>query len=247
MGIEYIFLFICCFFIFFIILPLFLYKPKTEPSRLTTCLLNHTSNIIRGDGFVLVNNILDESCRQKLVHMYLEESRRKKRLNEDYDLDLYRDERFRKELAQFVGKSLYPAHRLDLQRCWFRYYFEGMNAQYYENLHHDIKRYHSGVKQYRLVISLYDTSDTIFTVEGYGDFAFKQNMGIFIEADNCLHKIKFTKGERFVLIMDFITEDCDSLYDHYQCRGVYGYFNWVRDSIWRNISSTYYNVVNKQS
>jgi len=115
-----------------------------------------------------------------------------------------------------LGEQLYPVNSLDLQRCWLRYYFEGMKSQYYENYHHDIKRYDSNIKQYRLVISLYDTSDAIFSIKNYGDFPFTQNMGVFLEADNCLHRVKFTKGERFLLIMDFTTKNCDSLYHNYQ-------------------------------
>ena len=143
-----------------------------------------------------------------------------------------------------MGEQLYPVNSLDLQRCWLRYYFEGMKAQYYENYHHDVKRYNSTMKQYRLVIPIYDTSDSKFTIEGYGEFPFTQNMGVFLEADNCLHKVNFKKGERLLLIMDFITKDCDSLYNHYSCRGTVGYYNWVKDVIWRKISSIYYKMVN---
>lgn len=69
-------------------------------------------------------------------------------------------------------------------------------------------------------------------------------MAVFLEANNCLHKLNFAKGERFVLIMDFITKDCDSLYNHYNCRESQGYYLWIRDTIWRYISSTYYKLVN---
>ena len=122
-----------------------------------------------------------------------------------------------------------------------------MKAQYYENYHNDIKRYNSTMKQYRLVIPLYDTSDSIFTIHNYGEFPFKQNMGVFLEADNCLHKVNFNKGERLLLIMDFTTKDCDSLYNHYNCRGTNGYYNWLKDVIWRKISSIYYKLSNYSS
>lgn len=230
---------------FFLMLPLFLYKLPSSPSRtVSTCHIHSHPDIIRGDGYVIVQEILTESCRQRLVHTYLEECRRNKQLNEDRDLDLYVNETFQRELSDIVGDSLYPVHSLDLQRCWLRYYFEGMKAQYYENYHHDVKRYRSGIKQYRFVLPLYDTSDTKFTIDGYGEFDFKQNMGVFLEASNCLHKVRFTKGERLLLFMDFITKECNSLYDHYQCRGVHGYLNWIRDSVWRNISSLYYHYSN---
>ena len=120
-----------------------------------------------------------------------------------------------------------------------------MKAQYYENMHNDTKRYNSTMKQYRLIIPIYDTSDTKFTINNYGEFNFKQNMGLFIEANNCLHKVKFSKGERLLLFMDFTTKDCDSLYNHYNCRGTTGYFYWIKDFIWRKLSSIYYKMSNE--
>jgi hypothetical protein len=78
------------------------------------------------------------------------------------------------------------------------------DGQYYENYHHDIKRYGSSIKQYRMIIPVFDTSDAKFTIDGHDEFRFKQNMGVFLEADN--HKVKFNNGERLLLIMDFITK-----------------------------------------
>ena len=69
-------------------------------------------------------------------------------------------------------------------------------------------------------------------------------MGIFFEANNCLHKVEFTKGERLLLFMDFTTKDCDSLMNHYKCRGIDGYYSWIKDSIWRKISTIYYKIIN---
>lgn len=165
-------------------------------------------------------------------------------MNEDTKLEFYSNEKFLHEISKLVGEKLYPVNSLDLQRCWLRYYFEGMKAQYYENYHNDIKRYNSSMKQYRLIIPLYDTSDTLFTIQHYGEFPFKQNMGIFLEADNCIHKVVFNKGERFLLIMDFTTKNCDSLYNHYNCRGLSGYYNWIKDILWRIYSSINYKIVN---
>ena len=44
--------------------------------------------------------------------------------------------------------------------------------------------------------------------------------------------------------MDFTPKDCDSLYNHYNCRGTVGYSNWVKDVLWRKISSMYYKLSN---
>ena len=69
------------------------------------------------------------------------------------------------------------------------------------------------------------------------NFNLTKNIGVFLEAENCLHKVVFTKGKKLLLIMDFITKDCDLLYNHYVGR-------CVKDSIWRKISSLYYKLRN---
>lgn len=235
----YIFLFIL---VLVLVVPIFLYK-KHKRIQLN-CSINPLHSIVKGDGFIIVNDILDETCRKRIENSFLKEAKKNKKLNEDKNLSFYSNDQFLSELSKLVGENLYPVNSLDLQRCWIRYYFEGMNAQYYENYHHDIKRYDSSIKQYRLIIPIYDNSDTKFTIEKYGQFPFTQNMGVFLEADNCLHKVNFTKGERLLLIMDFTTKDCDSIYNHYMCRGPIGYWWWIRDTIWRKISESYYKLVN---
>jgi hypothetical protein len=226
-----------------LVLPLFFYKKINDDIELN-CNINSYNNIIgKGEGFLIIKDILNEKCRKSL-NSFLEEARNNKNLNEDKKLTFYSNKKFLKELSALIGEQLYPVNSLDLQRCWLRYYFEGMKAQYYENYHNDIKRYNSTMKQYRLIIPIYDTSDSKFTIQDYGEFPFTQNMGVFLEADNCIHKVNFSKGERLLLIMDFITKDCDSLYNHYTCRGPFGYYNWVKDVIWRKISSIYYKIAN---
>lgn len=228
--------------IFIFVIPFIFYKRKVDNVELN-CDVN-VDRVVRGNGFVIVENILSETCRRKLVDTFLTRAKKNKNLNEDVNLKFYSNEKFLKQLSQIIGEDLYPVNSLDLQRCWIRYYFEGMNAQYYENYHHDIKRYGPRVKQYRIVIPVYDTSDTMFSIDGYDEFPFKENMGVFLEADNCLHKVEFRKGERLLLIMDFINKPCDHRLGHYTCRGVSGYFNWVRDVLWRNLSSVYYKIAN---
>jgi len=227
----------------FLILPIFYYKKINDDIKLN-CSINPFNNTFRGDGFIIVNNILDENCRKSLVDSFLQQARYNKKLNEDKNLQFYSNKKFLNELSKLVGEKIYPVNSLDLHRCWLRYYFEGMKAQYYENMHNDTKRYNSTMKQYRLIIPIHDTSDTKFTINNYGEFNFKQNMGLFIEANNCLHKVKFSKGERLLLFMDFTTKDCDSLYNHYNCRGTTGYFYWIKDFIWRKLSSVYYKMLN---
>jgi hypothetical protein len=236
-------LLILLFLLILLILPLFFYTKINDDIELN-CNINPYNNIIRGGGFCIINNILNENCRELLVNSFLEEARYNKNLNEDKNLQFYSNKKFLNELSKIVGEKLYPVNSLDLQRCWLRYYFEGMKAQYYENYHHDVKRYNSSIKQYRLIIPVYDTSDSKFTIQNYGEFPFRQNMGIFLEAENCLHKVNFSKGERLLLFMDFTTFDCDSILNHYNCRGVNGYYNWIKDFIWRKISAIYYKILN---
>src|SRR5210317_2664976 len=229
------------------VVPFLIYKRKVDDIDLNCDVNPYNRRFMKGEGFVVVDNILDETCRQKLTDTFLDKAKKNKNLNEDVKLNFYSNEKFLKQLSQIVGENLYPVNSLDLQRCWIRYYFEGMKSQYYENYHHDIKRYGPHVKQYRLVIPIYDTSDTVFSIEEYGKFSFKENMGVFLEANNCLHKVEFKKGERLLLIMDFINKSCDDRFSHYTCRSFGGYMNWVRDVIWRHASSKYYKIANSLS
>lgn len=229
--------------LFLLLLPYVLVRTSRTTVPLT-CAVNPT-DVERGPGFIIARDLLSDACRRTLIDTYLETMRRDKRLNEDRDLSFYTDRTFLDALSKVVGTTLYPVHRFDSQRCWLRYYFPEMKAQYYENFHHDIKRYRRDVKQYRLVVPIHDTSDTKFTIDGHGTFAFEENMGVFLEADNCLHKVVFTEGERLLLIMDFISEPCTAPLDHVACRGPVGYANWVKDTFWREVSSLYYTFVNR--
>ena len=226
------------------VIPFLIYKRKVDDIELNCGVNPYNKRVMKGEGFVVVDNILDETCRQKLTDTFLDKAKKNKNLNEDVKLNFYSNEKFLKQLSEIVGEDLYPVNSMDLQRCWIRYYFEGMKSQYYENYHHDIKRYGDGMKQYRLVIPVYDTSDTMFSIEGYKPFRFEENMGVFLEADNCFHKVEFKRGERLLLIMDFINKPCDDRLSHYTCRNVRGYFNWLRDVAWRNLSSVYYKIAN---
>lgn len=230
--------------IFVFIFPIIFYRRHVSDIEFKCSVNSMHGDVLRGPGFVIIDDILSESCRSGLVDRFLLTSKMNKNLNEDVTLSFYSDSKFLKSLSDVVGEELHPVNSLDLQRCWIRYYFEGMKSQYYENYHHDIKRYGGDVKQYRLVIPIYDTSDSTFSIDGYGSFAFTQNMGVFLEAGNCLHKVEFRKGERLLLIMDFITSSCDDRLSHYSCRGFVGYFNWVRDVVWRVLSSKYYKIMN---
>jgi hypothetical protein len=230
--------------IIIIILPAIIYKKRKDAIKLR-CNINPYASRYKGEGFVVVDEILDEQCRKELFNKFYETAKKNKNLNEDVEVSLYTDPNFINELSELMGEKLYPVNSLDAQRCWIRYYYGGMKAQYYENYHHDKKRYGNDVKQYRLIIPIYDTSDATFTIDGFGDFQFVENMGVCLEAGNCLHKVKFKNGERLILIMDYTTADCDNKLDHYMCRGVKGYMWWLIDVIWRHISSIYYKIVNK--
>lgn len=230
-------------FLSIIILPGLIYKKRDDTVKLR-CNLNTNSDRQSGEGYVIINDILDEECRQELVEKFYKTAKTNKKLNEDVEVSLYTDPKFVNQLSELVGEQLYPVNSLDAQRCWIRYYYSGMKAQYYENYHHDKKRYGDGVKQYRLVIPIYDASDAVFTIDTLGEFRFNENMGVALEAGNCLHKVEFTTGERLILIMDYTTVECDSREGHYTCRGIDGYFWWFIDVLWRHLSSFYYKIRN---
>jgi hypothetical protein len=242
--IRLLILFLLVFILIIAFLPVFIYSKKIDNIEIGCTVNNEHTLINKGDTFVIVKDILEETCRKKIVDMFLEEARKNKKLNEDRRLTLYSNRVFLDSLSKIIGQKLFPVNSLDQQRCWLRYYYEDMKSQYYENYHYDLNRYDSTMRQYRLVIPVYNTSDAEFTIEGYGTIPFKQNVGVFIEAGKCLHKVKFTKGERLILIMDFTTKDCDSLESHYTCRGVGGYLNWMKDVIWRYLSSIHYSISN---
>ena len=65
----------------FLILPGFFYKKINDDIKLN-CNINNNNNIFRGDGFVIVNNILNDKCRETLVNKFLHEARNNKKLNE---------------------------------------------------------------------------------------------------------------------------------------------------------------------
>jgi hypothetical protein len=230
-------------FLVIIIAPIFLYK-KREDSVKLKCNINQYAAVQGGEGYMVIPEILDETCRRELFNKFYTISKQNKKLNEDIEVSLYTDPSFINSLSKLIGQQLYPVNSLDAQRCWIRYYYSGMKAQYYENYHHDKKRYNSGVKQYRLVIPIHDNSDSVFTIENFGEFRFVENTGVLLEAGNCLHKVKFTSGERLLLIMDYTTAECDSIGGHYTCRGLFGYFWWIIDIIWRHVSTFYYKIAN---
>ncbi len=220
------------------LVPVILYDKRPVEYNLKCSLKGRT--VTQGQGYFIVHNILSDRCKSELTELFYEEASKNKRLNETKELAFYTDRTFLNELSDLFGERLYPVNSLDLQRCWLRYYYEGMKVNYYENWHHDKKRYGNGVKQYRLVIPVYDTSDTTFYFEDRS-IPFVENTGVLIEAGNCVHKVTFSKGERLVLIMDFTTEPCDSVSGHFMCRSFSGYFWWYADVLWRNVSNALYS------
>lgn len=226
------------------VLPILLYHKRPIEYNID-CIINDTDDVQVGQGYFIIENMLSDDCLYNLKTLFHEESSKNKKLNENKELSFYTDTKFINSLSRTVGFDLYPVNSLDSQRCWLRYYYEGMKSNYYENWHHDKNRYGNGVKQYRLVIPVYDTSDAIFSFGDGNQIEFKQNTGVLIKAGNCLHKVDFTSGERLVLIMDFTTEPCDSIIGHFSCRGPIGYFWWIVDVIWRKLSSLWYEWSNR--
>jgi len=219
---------------------------RTKKMNLDKKIILNKTNVVRGSGFYVLPNIMSDVSREYLVNKLLSKCKKQKKLNEDIILTSYNDNTIGEQISKIIGKKLFPVNIYDQQRCWIRYYFSGMKNQYYENFHHDLGRYSVNTKQYRVIIPLHDTSNSEFEIDGYKPFKFTQNTGVILEADNCLHKVKFTSGERLLLIMDFIDKPyCDNLMGHFMCRGPQGLIKWGFDIAWRKLSSYAYKIRNQ--
>ena len=115
-----------------IILSSIYYYEKIDYNIRLDCNINSSNDIIIGNGFFIIKDILDEKCRQNIVNLYLDEARNNKNLNEVKNFEFYSNSNFLQSLSKLIGQKLYPVNSLDLQRCWLRYYFGGMKSQYYE-------------------------------------------------------------------------------------------------------------------
>ena len=98
------------------VIPFLLYKRKTDTIELNCDLSAHGGQVTRGEGFVIIENMLSQTCRQKLVDKFLVKAKKNKNLNEDVKLKFYSNEFFLKQLSNIVGEDLYPVNSLDLQR-----------------------------------------------------------------------------------------------------------------------------------
>jgi len=92
-----------------------MYTRKVDDIHLNCDVNAHEGNVARGEGFVIVEDILSETCRQKLVDTFLERAKKNKNLNEDVKLNFYSNEKFLKQLSQIVGEKLYPVNSLDTE------------------------------------------------------------------------------------------------------------------------------------
>lgn len=76
-----------------------------------------------------------------------------------YDIELYHNESYINKLSNIVGEKLYECDSSDWQTSWFRKYNCTDLINPFENWHYDKNRYCGGVKQYRFVHIIEDTTE----------------------------------------------------------------------------------------
>ena len=76
------------------VIPFLLYKIKVDNIALDCNLNVHSGQVTRGEGFVIVENMLSETCRQRLVDKFLVKAKENKNLNEDVKLEFYTNDFF---------------------------------------------------------------------------------------------------------------------------------------------------------
>jgi hypothetical protein len=126
------------------------------------------------------------------------------------------------KVSNKYGRKLYVDYS-------FLRYYNGTSMNPFENFHYDSSHYDSDVIQIRALFNIYDRSDGYFTYvsecckNGTRTFKTEENTMALIQANKLRHKYNYVKGERLVLVIDFVTS--------YR-RGVYGSVWGTWDYIW---------------
>ena len=100
-------------FIILLIVPVLFYNKKIDSIKLR-CDLNPYSELQRGDGYVIINEILDQNCRKELVDKFYDKAKSNKKLNEDIEVSLYTDPKFINQLSEYPCMMI----RLMRKRCF---------------------------------------------------------------------------------------------------------------------------------
>ena len=121
--------------------------------------------------------------------------------------------------------------KLFINYAFLRYYNpRAINP--FENFHLDSLHFNYNVIQIRTIVNLFDESDGTFSYKSKccnnntKSIPTNENTLVLIQANKLLHKYKFKKGHRCVLIIDFI----DS-----KSKGIHGYFWSGFDFCWDRI------------
>ena len=104
------------------VVPFFIYKRKVDDIDLNCDVNPYNRRVMKGEGFVVVDNILDETCRQKLVDTFLDKAKKNKNLNEDVKLNFYSNEQFLKQLFDRVFQRMFSTTSLIDNKAFFSWY-----------------------------------------------------------------------------------------------------------------------------
>ena len=162
------------------------------------------------------------------MHSYMKLNNMATKFITDKKLELF----LLNEVNKYTKKSFQIADR----GVWLRYYCPGVKNPF-ENYHYDRQRYAKKSDQIRIVLVLYDNSDSYFCYKERSNnnniVKIKSKPGniTLIYANKLLHAATVKNGERLVLMMDVV----DDLK-----RGLSGNFFIAWDYIWLNILVKYF-------
>jgi hypothetical protein len=146
------------------------------------------------------------------------------------------------ELVDYLHKKIQHRYKkkLYIDYAFLRVYNdEAINP--FENFHLDSHHYGMNVTQIRTILNLHDQSNGMFSYKSKccrrktKTIKTKENTLILIQANKLLHKYKFKKGSRCVLVVDFV----DSKW-----KGLYGTFWGTFDFVWDRIQKMITTVKN---
>ena len=187
---------------------------------------------INDDGFGYVDNFLNKNeldkYKQKFIKKYdsntifLGNPNTWGYLDEDTQILV---ENIKHKVEKLYNKTLF------INYAFLRFY--NPNAvNPFENFHLDSLHFNYDVIQIRSIVNLFDESDGTFSYKSKccdnstKNIPTKENTLVLIQANKLLHKYKFNKGYRCVLVIDFV----DS-----KSKGIHGYFWSSFDFCWDRI------------
>ena len=186
-------------------------------------------NEITKNGLFYQENIFTDEYHNELKNKYLKNYNTNTIeidindtfLNKDYFLNYLRKITKQPNL-KLVNKN-------DKRQAWLRYFNTNIK-NFYEYFHIDRKRYNCNAFQYRVVYCIHNDSDASFISLQPDckdiEIPTKENCLVIIEAENLVHRVKFNKGTRLMLMADYTTD---------LNRGIHGNLTFIWDSLWFKI------------